>query len=155
MLILVRCIRLSLATVLLVVSGLLVACGSAVPGANAKDFVYGLTLVPSGIDPHINASSEMGIVLRSVYDTLVYRNDVTHEFVPGLAASWKVSPDGLTYTFVLRQDVKFHDGTPFNADAVKANLIRVVDPANHSQKAVQLIGPIRDIQVHDPYTLSI
>jgi peptide/nickel transport system substrate-binding protein len=97
----------------------------------------------------------MGIVLRSVYDTLVYRNDTTHDFVPGLAASWQVSPDGLTYTFVLRQDVKFHDGTPFNADAVKANLIRVLDPANHSQKAVQLLGPVRDIQVHDPYTLSI
>src|ERR1043165_2828827 len=73
--------------------------------------VYGLTLQPSGFDPHINASSELGIPLRSVYDTLVYRDPSSLEFVPGLATSWTISPDGLTYTFALRQGVKFHDGT--------------------------------------------
>jgi ABC-type transport system substrate-binding protein len=44
--------------------------------------VYGLTLAPSGIDPHINASSELGIPLTSVYDTLVYKDPKTGEFVP-------------------------------------------------------------------------
>src|SRR3954454_16165604 len=50
--------------------------------------VYGLTLMPKGFDPHINASSELGIVLRSVYDTLIYRDPQTKEFTPGLAESW-------------------------------------------------------------------
>src|SRR5689334_9624757 len=64
--------------------------------------VYGLTLPPSGFDPHVNASSELGIPLRSVYDTLLYRDPQTKEFVPGLADKWEVSDDGLTYTFHLK-----------------------------------------------------
>ncbi|MGQ9786230.1 MAG: ABC transporter substrate-binding protein [Anaerolineae bacterium] len=121
---------------------------------------YGLTLSPSGIDPHVNASSELGIPLRSVYDTLVYRatrspEETVQQFVPGLAEAWKVSQDGLTYTFHLRRDVRFHDGTPFNAAAVRANLERIVDPATRSQKAVFLLGPFRSAEVIDEYTVAI
>lgn len=147
--------KLFLIFLLAAVSGLMAACGTQAAATQTREFVYGLTLTPSGIDPHINSSSEMGIVLRSVYDTLVYRDDKTGDFAPGLAASWQMSADGLTYTFVLRQDVKFHDGTPFNAEAVKINFQRVLDPANHSQKAVQLLGPVKDIQAHDPYTVTL
>ena len=121
---------------------------------------YGLTLSPSGIDPHVNASSELGIPLRSVYDTLVYRvagspGETAQQFVPGLAEAWEVSQDGLTYTFHLRRDVKFHDGTPFNAAAVRANLERIVDPATRSQKAVFLLGPFHSVEVVDEYTVAI
>jgi peptide/nickel transport system substrate-binding protein len=122
--------------------------------------VYGLTLSPSGIDPHVNASSELGIPLTSVYDTLVYRAlgskaEATAQFVPGLAESWEVSDDELTYTFHLRHDVTFHDGTPFNAEAVRANLERVVNPATQSQKAVFLLGPFKSVEVIDQYTVAI
>lgn len=117
--------------------------------------MYGLTLSPSGIDPHLNASSELGIPLRSVYDTLVYRDAKSGEFVPGLAESWQISGDGLTYTFLLRKDVTFHDGTSFTAEAVKVNLQRILDPGNNSVKAAQLLGPVRSVQVHDAYTVSI
>src|SRR5215813_7817334 len=64
-----------------------------------KRIVYGLAVMPDGFDPHINSSYEMGIVLRSVYDTLVYRDPQTKDFVPGLAEKWTISEDGLTYTF--------------------------------------------------------
>src|SRR5690606_6500068 len=47
---------------------------------------------------------------------------------PDLAESWSTSEDGLTWTFNLRKDVKFHDGTPFNAEAAKFNLDRIRDP---------------------------
>src|SRR5262245_49366310 len=87
--------------------------------------VYGLTLPPSGFDPHVNSSSELGIPLRSVYDTLLYRDPQSKAFVPGLAEKWDVSDDGLTYTFHLKAGVKFHDGTPFDANAVAANLDRI------------------------------
>src|SRR5258707_6928166 len=104
---------------------LLTACSSS-PHSDEQTaqhrIVYGLTVLPSGIDPHINAESEIGILLRQVYDTLVYRDPHTKEIVSGLASSWEVSPDGLTYTFSLRQGVTFHDGTSFNAQAVAANL---------------------------------
>jgi len=117
--------------------------------------VYGLTLAPSGIDPHLNASSELGIPLRSVYDTLVFLNPETGKFVPGLAESWTISPDGLTYTFTLRRDVTFHDGTPFNAQAVLANLDRIHDPNNHSQKAVFMLGPLEEVELIDDYKVAI
>jgi len=120
-----------------------------------EEFVYGLTLVPSGLDPHIHASSELGIPLRSVYDTLVYRDADTLEFVPGLAETWVVSPDGLTYTFTLRQDVKFHDDTPFNAEAARINLDRIRDPETGSMKAAQLLGPVQSVQATGEYELTV
>jgi peptide/nickel transport system substrate-binding protein len=130
------------------------------PSLAGGKLVYGLTLAPSGIDPHVNASSELGIPLTSVYDTLVYRSldaqtSLDNQFVPGLAESWEISSDGLTYTFHLRHDVTFHDGTPFNADAVRVNLERVVNPATQSQKAVFLLGPFKSVEVIDEYTVAI
>jgi peptide/nickel transport system substrate-binding protein len=122
--------------------------------------VYGLTLSPSGIDPHTNASSELGIALSSVYDTLVYRAPATgtatdNQFVPGLAESWEVSDDGLTYTFHLRHDVTFQDGTSFNAEAVRVNIERILDPNLQSQKAVYLLGPVESAEVIGEYTVAL
>lgn len=120
-----------------------------------NSIVYGLTLIPSGFDPHIHRSTELGIVLRQVYDTLVYRDPVTREFVPGLATEWNITPDGLVYTFTLRQDVTFHDGTPFNAQAVAANLDRIVDPETASQRARFMLGSYTGHQIVDDYTIRL
>jgi peptide/nickel transport system substrate-binding protein len=117
--------------------------------------VYGLTLMPSGFDPHVNSSSEMGIPLRSVYDTLLYRDPQTKAFVAGLAEKWSMSADGLTYTFNLKQGVKFHDGTPFDANAVAANLDRITAADTKSQKAKFLLGPFDHYTVVDPQTIQI
>ncbi|MCE7948682.1 MAG: hypothetical protein DYG88_14760 [Chloroflexi bacterium CFX4] len=121
----------------------------------ASRIVYGLTLLPSGFDPHINASSELGIPLRSVYDTLVYRDPITKDFVAGLAERWEISPDGLLYTFYLRRDVRFHDGEPFDAYAVAANLDRITNPETRSQKAVFLLGTFERYIVTDAYTIQL
>src|SRR4030042_5650862 len=112
------------------------ACGQA--GTQEDTLRYGLTLAPTGLDPHLNASVELGIPLSSVYDTLVFLDPETGQFVPGLAEGWEVTPDGLRYTFYLRQDVVFHDGTPFNAEAVRSNLKRILDPENRSQRALSM-----------------
>ncbi len=117
--------------------------------------VYGLTLMPSGFDPHIHASAELGIPLRSVYDTLVYKDPSTGEFVPGLAARWDMSADGLSYTFYLRNDVTFHDGTPFNAQAVGVNLDRILAAETGSQKARFMLGPISGYQIIDDHTIRL
>jgi len=117
--------------------------------------VYGLTLAPSGIDPHVNASSELGIPLTSVYDTLVYLDPATGQFVPGLAERWEVSDDGRVYTFYLRRGVTFHDGTPFNAEAVRFNLERINSPDLSSQKARFMLGPYERTEVVDDYTVRI
>jgi peptide/nickel transport system substrate-binding protein len=115
---------------------------------------YGLTLPVSGIDPHVNANSELGIALSSVYDTLVAQ-EKDGTFHPYLAESWEISPDARTYTFKLRRDVTFHDGTPFNAAAVVRNLQRVAAPATRSQKAVFLLGPFDHAEAVDENTVKI
>jgi peptide/nickel transport system substrate-binding protein len=124
------------------------------PAPREAKLVYGLTLSPSTIDPHMGASSELGIPLTSVYDPLVWLSP-SGEFVPGLAERWEVSADGKTYTFYLRQDVKFHDGTPFNAQAVCFNLERIVDPATKSAKAIALLGPFERCEALDDYTAQV
>jgi len=122
---------------------------------DSQKLVYGLTLAPSGIDPHIHASSELGIPLTSVYDTLVFLSPDTGEFVPGLATGWTISDDGAAYTFTLRKAVRFHDGTRFDAAAVKFNLDRVMDPETGSQKARYMLGRLDSVTVEDESTVTI
>jgi len=139
-----RLIRLSLIVVLLTACARATSTGvqlNAPTSAAPMTLTYGLTLVPTGIDPHLNASAELGIPLTSVYDTLVYQDPATHTFVAGLADKWDLSPDGLTYTFHLHAGVKFHDQTDFDARAVCVNLERIANPDNKSQKAAGMLGP--------------
>jgi len=142
--------------VLLSIVILLVGCTSdsnSQPVVNR--IVYGLTLSPSGFDPHIHQSSEIGIVLRQVYDTLVYRDPQTGQFVSGLAESWTISEDQIVYTFTLRQNVTFHDGTAFTAQAVAANLNRIVSAETRSQNAAALLGTYDGYTIIDPFTIEI
>lgn len=125
------------------------------PSDKTSTLNYGLTLAPSGIDPHINASAELGIPLSSVYDTLVFLDQANGEFVPGLAERWEISSDGLRYTFYLRKDVYFHDDTPFNAQAVQDNLDYILEPDNHSQKAAMMLGPLKQAEILDEHTIML
>jgi peptide/nickel transport system substrate-binding protein len=136
---------------LLAASMLALSACQPVPPASGE-LVYGLTLAPSGIDPHLNASSELGIPLASVYDTLVFLDPETGDFVPGLAKDWTISPDGMTYTFHLRRDVTFHDGTRFDAHAVRANIEYTLNPDHHSQKAAFMLGPLDRVDTPDDFT---
>lgn len=148
-------LTLACAAVMLFVSVITRGVNSTARAASDRRIVYGLTFMPSGFDPHINQSAELGIPLRSVYDTLVYRDPATKQFVPGLAEKVEISSDGLTYTFALKQGVKFHDGTPFNAEAVAANLDRITNPETRSQKALFLLGPYEKYTVVDEYIIQI
>ncbi len=133
---------------------LLCSCSAQPEAPTGTKLVYGLTLSPSGIDPHVDVSSELGIPLNSVYDTLVYRSG-SGELRPMLAESWSVSDDGREYTFRLRAGVIFHDGTTFDATAVKRTLDRITDPATGSRKAVSLLGPYAGCRVVDERTLVV
>jgi peptide/nickel transport system substrate-binding protein len=129
--------------------------GSPSESSGGNRIVYGLTLNPSGFDPHIHSSSELGIPFFSVYDTLVYRHPQTMDFVPGLAERWEMSPDGLSWTFYLRKDVKFQDGTPFNAQAVAVNLDRIMNPDIASRRARFLLGPYTGYTIVDDYKITL
>ena len=76
------------------------------------------------LDPAIVTDGESAKVTINIYETLVNFGEQDTTIHPGLAESWEVSEDGLTYTFKLRQGVKFHDGTDFNAEAVVKNFER-------------------------------
>lgn len=130
-----------LASLLLTTSLLLAACGggkeaSKDAGAQAGKAQSGGTLIYArsgdsvSLDPQNVTDGESMRVTRNIFDTLVeYKKDST-EIEAALATQWESSPDGKTWTFTLRDGVKFHDGTDFNADAVVFNFERMMDKNN-------------------------
>jgi ABC-type transport system substrate-binding protein len=86
------------------------------PAANAqKTLVISIAADPTGFDPEAVANNTSGFIMATVFDSLVRYKPGTTEVEPGLAKSWDISPDGLTYTFHLRTGVTFHDGSKFDA----------------------------------------
>ena len=100
--------------------------------------IYGIESDIPSLDPHITFGGSNKRVVMSVFEGLVKRNRAgidldTRPFVrpeigPALATSWEVLDGGARYRFHLRQGVTFHDGTPFDAEAVAFNFRRVIDP---------------------------
>src|SRR5438876_6348777 len=76
------------------------------------------------------------------------------KFVPSAAESWQITPDGLLYTFKLRKDVVFHDGTAVDAAAVKFSIDRIMDPATRSSMRTYY-ERVHSVEVLDPYTVQI
>ncbi|KMJ56104.1 ABC transporter substrate-binding protein, partial [Bacillus sp. LL01] len=105
------------------------------------------------LDPHHGADIPSANVYHGkIFETLVTQ-DQDMEIQPGLAQEWE-RVDDLTWTFTLREDVTFHDGTPFTADAVKSTLERVLDPEVGSTRA-SLFEMITDIEVVSDYEVKI
>jgi peptide/nickel transport system substrate-binding protein len=113
----------------------------------------GAAVTQFNLDPHKSGYAPHHRVIRSIFDSLVVALP-EHRFGPWLAKSWDVSADGLTYTFHLRDDVKFHDDTRFDAQAVKFNLDRIKDPKN-ALFASSDIGPYESTTVIDDFTARI
>ena len=117
-----------------------------------------------GLDPAQEEDGESFKVCENIYDRLVQYKDESTEIDPALAESWEASEDGLTWRFNLRRGVKFHDGTPFNADAVLFSLNRQHDP-NHPFHNVGgsytywsytgLAEIVEEITAPDAYTVEI
>ena len=93
-------------------------------GAEGGTLVFGTASDPVVLDGALVSDGESLRVIDQIYETLVSLKPGTTELEPGLAKSWTISDDGLTYTFELQDGVKFHDGEPFNADAVCFNFDR-------------------------------
>jgi len=83
-----------------------------------------------GLDPAYETDGNSFMVADNIYEQLVAYMDETTDIEPGLAKSWDISDDGKTYTFQLREGVNFHDGTPFNADAVVFSIGRMMKDRN-------------------------
>ncbi len=87
----------------------------------------GMQADPVGLDPHITGATATRNMLENVYDTLVMF-DSSLQIVPGLAESWEASDDGRTWTFTLRENAMFHDGSPVTAGDVAFSISRIKDP---------------------------
>jgi len=124
-------------------------------GAMAKsDITLAMQLEPPHLDPTSAAAGAIDSVLYSnVFEGLT-RFASDGSIIPGLAQSWVISDDGLTYTFKLAEGVTFHDGTTMDAEDVKFSLdrARAEDSAN-AQKA--LFASIADVEAVDASTVKI
>ena len=140
---------------------LLAACGS---GSRTADAASNAQVDPNGtltmayhlaansLDPLRMTTGQFVTFMYPMYDTLLTL-DENADAAPMLATKWEYSSDGTSLTLTLRDDVKFHDGTPFNADAVKVNLERVLNTADspvHSQ-----LKTVQSVTVQDPTTVVI
>ena len=123
------------------VFGLALVASPAIAQKQGGSITMGLELDIPGFDPlKVGVFDTAAVTAASaIFDTLTSLDD-KGVAQPKLALSWSSSEDFKTWTFKLRPGVKFHDGTPFNAEAVKANFDRQKDPANKCRCAFYISG---------------
>lgn len=138
-----------------VLKGAALAVFLATPAAAQQtDLTIALQLEPPHLDPTSAAAGAIdSVVYANVFEGLTrFLSDGT--ITPGLAKSWQISDDGTVYTFTLREDVTFHDGTRFDADDVKFTLDRArAEDSSNAQKA--LFEGISNVTAIDPTRVEV
>ncbi|MDP1572385.1 MAG: ABC transporter substrate-binding protein [Vicinamibacterales bacterium] len=139
----------------LVLAALAAACSGAPPspGGLRDTLIFSAPADATTLDPHNTTDTESDQVIQMVFETLIGFDD-DMRIVGRLAERWEVADDGVTWTFHLRPGVTFHDGTPFDADAVRRNFARVLDP-DQRHKRFQLFEMIDRVEVVDPETVRL
>ena len=143
---------------LLVAAALLVTLSSAQaqPAAPQRGGTIrvGITQEIVNLDPHLATAFSSFQILDLVYESLLRLNPRTLKLEPNLAQAWSVSADGLEYTFTLRRDVTFHDGSALDASDVKATIDRILDPATKSPQA-SFLSAVREVTVVSPFVVKV
>lgn len=128
-------------------------------GSSGGTLTVGINSTPDTLDPGATGLALTLLISMAIFDPLVWwlptSGDGSGKYVPGLAKSYTVSDDASVYTFKLRDDVTFHDGTKFDANAVKATYDHVVDPATKSKSGLGALGPYKQTKIIDDYTVEI
>src|SRR5436190_16427333 len=124
------------------------------PAPQGGTLTIGLDQEPPTMDPEASPSAITFYISSSVGETLLYV-DQNRTIQPWLAQSYEVSSDARTFTFHLRNDVTFQDGTPFNAAAVKWNFDRVVDPNYKAGSALPQLSGYTGTDTPDDYTAVV
>jgi len=127
---------------------------TASPAAEERSLVIGLATEPVSLDPAAGLYIAEQFLLMNIYDPLIWA-DQELNLHPGLATDWSSSEDGTEFTLNLRQDVVFHDGTPFNADAVKFAFDRALNPTNAAATAPTLLAGYVETKVVDEVTVVV
>jgi len=141
---------------------LAVVAVSTATAAPPKDaMVIGLLAEPVTMDPPQVTDLNSTRVIKRLFEGLTAQELGTYKIIPGLAQSWDISKDGLTYTFHLRPNVKFHDGTPLTAEAVKFCFDRQLNDqgpfyATGTYPYVKgFLGNVAGVEVVNPATVQI
>ncbi|MBO6508969.1 MAG: ABC transporter substrate-binding protein, partial [Roseibium sp.] len=121
--------------------------------------IVGQIAEPKALDPAAVTAVNDFRILMNVYDGLVRYQSGKLEVEPALATDWEISDDGKVYTFTLRDGVTFHDGSDFNAEAVKFNFDRMLkeDHPYHETGPFPLsffFSAVQDVEVVDPMTVK-
>ncbi len=135
-----------------VVAGILVTFGALATFAQERTLNVGLDADPPNLDPALSSAFVDRQVQNQIYDKLVDINPKL-KIIPMLATAWKVSDLGTTYTFTLRPNIKFHDGTPFDANVVKFNLERYMTLDTSRRKGE--LASIKEIKVLSPTSIQL
>ena len=142
------------------IAAFLEACSSGTTSSSSsasQKMTMAVFQEPDTLDPSASGLITVGTISQCVFDHLIWSlpGRSSSSFSAGLAQSWEVSTDATTYTFHLRKDVKFHDGTAFDANAVKVTFDHIVDPNTKSKSAAAALGPYKETQVVDQYTAKV
>jgi len=125
----------------------------AAMGPKSKDpstFVYVTFGEPDLLDPALDYETAGGEILQNVYETLVtYKGNSLSEFEPQLAESWELSDDGLTYTFKVRQGVKYHNGADFVASDFAYSFVRGMLQGGGNSPQFLIIEPFYGVGTTD------
>lgn len=125
--------------------------GGGSDSAEARtDLNWALASEPNSLDPMAIAMMSTFTVTYAIYDNLV-EQDAEGNYVEALAEKWEVSKDEKTYTFKLREDVKFHDGTPMTADDVVYSINRTIEKG----WAADMTAAIDKVEKVDDYTVKL
>jgi peptide/nickel transport system substrate-binding protein len=133
---------------------LLLSLGIGAISAQGTELSFGISNNVDTLDPNVTTFSSVGVIMLHVFDPLVLQ-DPLGTFHPNLATEWTINEDATEYVFTLRDDVIFHDGTPFNAEAVKFTFDRIADPDTVSQLGISLLGPYLESEVVDEFTVAV
>lgn len=126
--------------------------GTSTAVAPDNDLVVALQADATSMDPHVGTNGFSNQILDEMYECLLDFNSDT-EIVPSLASDYSISDDGLSYTFTLQEGITFHDGEPFNAEAVKANFDRGL--ADHSLSIWRYVENVDSVTVDSEYQVTI
>jgi peptide/nickel transport system substrate-binding protein len=122
--------------------------------AAAKDtLVYVMGAEPPSLDPPNQSDNMSETLIRHIYDNAISIDEKAN-LVPGLFVKWEHSADGRTWTWHLRKGVKFQDGTPFNAEAVKVNFERGINPVKKVRRRSMYMKWCEKITVIDEHTVQ-
>ncbi|MCZ6638907.1 MAG: peptide-binding protein [Candidatus Dadabacteria bacterium] len=117
--------------------------------------IYHLSAEPATLNPITATDAYEGIINNGkIYETLIERNNETLELDPLLAESWEISEDKLTYTFKMREGIKWHDGTPFTSEDVVFSYNTIMNPKVDSPQLRAYYQEIRDVKAIDDLTVE-